>query len=173
MIDKGYTAADRLVANGGSASGVVPAAAAVERPDLFAASLIDFPFLDMLRYHHFTAIKGWTRGYGSSEDPKEFAVLRSYSPLHNLEPGKCYPATLTVVGEEDTSTSPMHGYKFTAALQRAQGCGRAAMLKHIPGAGHYAYGTTAEQAARTEAEMLAFLVRTLGLEEDLRRAVVG
>ena len=169
LIEKGYTSPGKLVANGGSGSGVVPAAAAVQRPDLFAAALIDFPFLDMLRYHHFTAVKGWTRGYGSSDDAEEFKVLLSYSPLHNLEPGRCYPAMLTVVGEEDTATLPLHGYKFTAALQRAQGCENAALLKLIPGAGHYVYGTTAEAAARTEAEMLAFLIRSLGLGDGEKR----
>lgn len=161
LIDNGYTGADKLVANGGSASGVVPAAAVVRRPDLFAAALIDFPFLDMLRYHHFTTIPGWTRGYGSAEDPEEFKVLHGYSPLHNLEQGRCYPAVLTVVGEEDTATVPMHGYKFTAALQHAQGCPNPVLLKAIPGAGHYQYGTDVESTIRTEAEILRFLLRAV------------
>ncbi len=161
LIEHGYTTADLLVANGGSASGVLPAAAAVRRPDLFGAAVIDFPFLDMLRYHRFTTIKGWTRGYGSSDMAEEFEVLRSYSPLHILERGACYPAMLTLVGEKDTSTVPMHGYKFTAAFQAAQGCAKPGLLKFIPGAGHYAYGTTPDERAHTEAEILAFLMRTL------------
>ncbi len=168
LIEQGYTSPTKLVANGGSASGVVPAAAVVQRPELFAAAVIDFPFLDMLRYHEFTTMKGWTRGYGSSADAEEFKVLKSYSPLHGLEKGKCYPSVLTIVGEKDSSTVPMHGYKFTAALQWAQDCGhnreRPAMLKFIPGAGHYSYGTTADEAAETEAQTLAFLIRALGLE---------
>lgn len=164
LIERGYTSPERLVANGGSASGVVPAAAAVQRPELFAAALIDFPFLDMLRYHHFTTLKGWTRGYGSADDRQDFEILRAYSPLHNLEEGRCYPATLTVVGEEDITTPPLHGYKFTAALQRAQGCENAALLKLVPGAGHYVYGLSPESAARTEAEILAFLLRSLDLD---------
>ena len=164
LIKQGYTSPTKLVANGGSASGVVPAAAVVRRPELFAAAVIDFPFLDMLRYHEFTTIKGWTRGYGSSADPEEFKVLMGYSPLHGLKKGECYPAFLTIVSEKDTSTVPMHGYKFTAALQWAQGCEQPGMLKFIPGAGHYSYGTTAEKAVETEAQVLAFLIRALGLE---------
>ncbi|ANM29720.1 hypothetical protein ABI59_09230 [Acidobacteria bacterium Mor1] len=163
LVDNGYTRADRLVANGGSASGVVPAAAVIRRPDLFGAAVIDFPFLDMLRYHHFTTVKGWTRGYGSADDPEEFAVLHGYSPLHRIEPETCYPAVLTIVGEKDTATVPMHGYKFTAALQAASECGPS-LLKFVPGGGHYSYGTTPAESAHTEAEILAFLVRTLGME---------
>jgi prolyl oligopeptidase len=71
---------------------------------------------------------------------------------------------LTIVGEKDTATVPMHGYKFTAALQAAQGCGRPSLLKFIPGAGHYSYGPSSAEAAETEAEILAFLIRALNLE---------
>jgi len=166
LIHNGYTSADLLVANGGSASGVVPAAATVQRPDLFAASVIDFPFLDMLRYHHFTTVKGWTEGYGSVEDQKDFQVLKAYSPVHNLKAGECYPATLTVGGEKDIITPPLHGFKFTAALQEAQGCSRAGLLKLIPKAGHYSYGTDPKETARTEAEILAFLIRSLELPRE-------
>ncbi|MCH9651514.1 MAG: prolyl oligopeptidase family serine peptidase [Deltaproteobacteria bacterium] len=173
LVQKGYTSPERLVANGGSASGVVPAAAAVKRPDLFAASVIDFPFLDMLRYHHFNIVQGWTEGYGSVDDEGDFEVLKAYSPVHNLEPGKCYPSTLTVVGGKDITTPPLHGFKFTAALQAAQGCDRAGLLKFIPKAGHYSYGTTPQETARTEAEILAFLVRSLGLSSDSKQAVTS
>ncbi|MCB1036469.1 MAG: S9 family peptidase [Acidobacteria bacterium] len=166
LIGKGYTSPGKLVANGGSASGVLPAAAAVARPELFAAALIDFPFLDMFRYHLFTSVKGWTRGYGSSEVAEEFEVLRSYSPLHNLEAGRCYPPMLTVVGEEDQLTLPFHGYKFTAALQAAQGCPHPALVKLVAGGGHYVYGTTPEAAARTESEILAFLLASLSWEGE-------
>ena len=111
----------------------------------------------MLRYHHFTRIKGWTSGYGSSDDADDFAVLRAYSPLHNLEDGRCYPPVLTVVVGEDTSTQPMHGDKFTAALQAAQGCGRPVMLKTIPGVGHYSYGADLGLVPRARRAVIAFL----------------
>jgi prolyl oligopeptidase len=164
LVAEGYTSAERLVANGGSASGVLAAAAIVQRPGLFGAAVVEFPFIDMLRYHEFQVIKGWTRGYGSSADPREFEVLRSYSPLHNLKSGACYPAVLTVVAGEDTSTVPMHGYKFTAALQEAQGCGRPAMMKLIPGVGHYSYGSDRQEQIENQAQILAFMARALDLD---------
>ena len=45
-----YTSSERLVANGGSASGILPGAAIVQRPDLFGAAVINFPALDQIRY---------------------------------------------------------------------------------------------------------------------------
>ena len=96
--------------------------------------------------------------------PEEFEVLRSYSPLHILEKGACYPAILTLVGEKDTSTVPMHGYKFTAALQQDRECPQPYMVKLIPGVGHYSYGKDSRESVRTQAEILAFLAGALHLD---------
>ncbi|MCH8806796.1 MAG: S9 family peptidase [Planctomycetes bacterium] len=162
LIENRYTSPDGLVANGGSASGVMPAAAINQRPELFGAAVIDMPFLDMLRYHKFSL--GFTSGYGSPEDPEDFKVLRAYSPYHNLKPGICYPPMLISVAERDQSTAPLHGYKFIAALQAAQSCGRPVLMQQIWGAGHYTFGTTREQRNETLANQIVFLVRALGIE---------
>ncbi len=174
LIAERYTSAGKVVANGWSASGSLAAAAVQQRPELFGAALIGIPSLDMLRYHHFTALPGWTRGYGSSEDPEEFKVLYGYSPYHQAQgDGRCTPPTLVTVGEKDEVTPPLHGYKFVAALQhqrrRAGGaqeavqCASPALLKIVRGAGH-GFGTTPEQSRRTYAEELSFLAQALGLK---------
>lgn len=162
LIENRYTSSAGLVANGGSASGVMPAAAINQRPELFGAAVIDMPFLDMLRYHKFSL--GFTSGYGSPEDPEDFKVLRAYSPYHNLKSGICYPPMLISVAERDQSTAPLHGYKFIAALQAAQSCGRPVLMQQIWGAGHYTFGTTREQRNETLANQIVFLVRALGIE---------
>ena len=94
----------------------------------------------------------------------DYEVLKSYSPLHNLEPDTCYPPVLTVVAGEDTATAPMHGHKFTAELQHRASCGSAYLVKHIPGAGHYSYGTDREERIEGEAEVVAFMARALDLD---------
>lgn len=172
LVDEGYTAPDRLVANGGSASGVLAAAAIVQRPDLFAASLIEYPIIDMLRFDHFTGGAQWRPEFGSTEDPDDVRALLAYSPYQNLVEGDCYPATLITPGERDEVTVPMHAYKFAAALQHAQGCDHPILLRVSWGAGHAA-GVTAADAADTYADQLAFLARTLHLspsEEESGRA---
>ena len=166
LIDNGYTSPSKVVANGGSASGVLPGAAMIQRPDLFAASVINFPTLDKLRYDRFGSAKSWASEFGLSEDPKDFEALHAYSPYHNLEKGTCYPATWVQVGENDETTTPMHGYKFVAALQEKQGCANPVLLKITWGAGH-SYGKTPEQRSETQAEELAFLVKALGLTSGL------
>ncbi|NNF43439.1 MAG: S9 family peptidase [Phycisphaerales bacterium] len=161
LIENGYASRDGLVANGGSASGFLPVVATNRRPDLFGAAVVDWPFLDMLRYHHFAS--GFTRSFGSPDDPVDFAVLHAYSPYHNIEEGTCYPPTLVAVGERDLTTPPLHGYKYIAALQHAQACERPAMIQMIRDAGHYSYGTTPEQRRGSFADQIAFLIRALEL----------
>ncbi len=40
--------------------------------------------------------------------------------MHNIKPGRCYPATLVTTADHDDRVVPSHSYKFTAALQQAQ-----------------------------------------------------
>lgn len=170
LVKERYTSAGKVVANGWSASGSLAAAAVEQRPQLFGAALIGIPSLDMLRYHHFTALPGWTRGYGSADDPQEFRVLHGYSPYHralDLPSDRCTPPTLVTVGEKDQTTPPLHGYKYIAALQHqrrtSDRCGAPALLKIARGAGH-AFGATPEQSRRTQAQELTFLAQVLGME---------
>ncbi len=170
LVAERYTSAGKVVANGWSASGSLAAAAVEQRPELFGAALIGIPSLDMLRYHHFTALPGWTRGYGSADDPQEFRVLHGYSPYHQAleaDEDRCTPPTLVTVGEKDQTTPPLHGYKFIAALQhqrrKVEQCGAPALLKVVRGAGH-AFGATPAQSRRTYAQELGFLAQVLGME---------
>ena len=168
LVANNYTAPDRLVANGGSASGFLAAAAILERPDLFGAALIDIPVLDMLRYEKFTAGGQWVQEFGSVEDAEEFKALHSYSPYHNIKSGRCYPPMMIRMGERDQTAVPLHAYKFTAAMQAAQSCDRPVLLKVMWGAGHN-FGATPEANIDSSADGLTFLVEAL----NLNRAVWG
>ncbi len=168
LVENGYTSRERLVANGGSASGVLAGAAVVQRPDLFGAAVIDIPSLDLIRFVESPAGKYLTPEYGSPADPAEFKVLRWISPYHNLKAGQCYPPTMVMVGERDETAIPMHGYKFMAQMQQVQGCDHPALLKVMWGAGHN-YGITPEQSAESWADAWGFLIKTLNLESAKTR----
>ncbi len=171
LIDRGYTSADLLVGNGGSASGPLIAAALVQRPDLFRAAVIDFPALDMLRLEAFSGGRRWRSDFGSVEDEADFRALLAYSPYHNVEPA-CYPATIVTPGELDESTVPMHAYKFVAALQHAQTCDQPILLRVSWGAGHSS-GATPEQSIDNWADQLALLSDLLDIEVAERLRVTS
>jgi len=170
LVESGWARAGGVIGNGGSASGVLAAAAVLRRPDLFGATVIDIPALDQLRYHLFTAAASWIPEFGSAEDPEDFRALLAYSPYHNLEPGACLPPTLVIVGEMDEVAPPLHGYKYVARLQDAQGCANPVFLRTIPGAGH-SYGSDAEEYARTWGDAWAFMVRVVRAAATERAAL--
>lgn len=120
LIAHGYTQPDRLAIMGRSNGGLLTAAVMLQRPDLFGAVLSIVPVTDMLRFHRFTAGRYWTAEYGNAEeDPEHFRFLMAYSPLHNIQAGVAYPATLVTTADGDDRVVPLHSYKFTAALQTA------------------------------------------------------
>ena len=119
LIAAGYTRPQRLAIAGGSNGGLLTGAALTRRPDLFAAVVCRVPLLDMLRYHHFLMARYWVPEYGSADDPEQFAVLRSYSPYHNIEDGVRYPAVLLTAGANDSRVHPLHARKMAARLQAA------------------------------------------------------
>lgn len=165
LIKTRYTSPERLVANGGSASAALAAAAIIQRPDLFGAAVIDIPLLDLIRYERFTGASYFAPEFGSPADKEEFSALYAYSPYHNLKKSKCYPPTLIMVGSQDQTAVPLHAYKFTAAMQEAQGCDNPVLMKIMWGAGHN-FGATLEQTADSFTDELAFLYRVLKIGDS-------
>ena len=159
-----YVARGKLVANSSSAGGMLAAAAIQQRPDLFAAAILDYPVIDMFRYHLFKGGVRWTQEYGTVEDTADFVALRAYAPLQKVQPGTCYPPTMLSPGELDQIATPMHAYKFAAALQYAnshtQGCNNAVVLRVSWGASHSA-GATPSASNDTWADQIAFIFRSL------------
>jgi prolyl oligopeptidase len=115
----------------------------------------------MLRDHRFTAGAAWIPEYGSSDQAADFRYLRAYSPLHNVHPGTCYPATILLTGDHDDRVVPSHSYKFAAALQAAQGCDRPILLRVASDASH-SYASKAGAIAE-RSDMWAFVAAQLGV----------
>ncbi|HXI20941.1 MAG TPA: prolyl oligopeptidase family serine peptidase, partial [Gemmatimonadales bacterium] len=136
LVRQGYTTPSRLAIYGHSNGGLLVGAVLTQRPDLFAVALASAGHHDMLRYHKFTVGAGWVPEYGSPDDSVAFRYLRAYSPLHNVRPGTCYPATILLTGDHDDRVVPSHSYKFAAALQAAQGCTRPILLRIARDASH-------------------------------------
>ena len=135
-VDDVWTAPDHLGIEGRSNGGLLVGAAITQRPELFGSAVPEVGVLDMLRFHRFTIGWAWTSDYGSPDDPEAFATLMTYSPLHNLQQGACYPPTLVTTGDHDDRVVPGHSYKFAAALQHAQGCDAPIRIRIDTSAGH-------------------------------------
>ncbi len=154
LIANKYTSSKKLAIAGGSNGGLLVGACMTQRPDLYAVALPAVGVMDMLRYHTFTVGWGWAVEYGSSDNAEQFDYIYKYSPLHNLRPGTCYPATMITTADHDDRVVPAHSFKFAAQLQHCQSCGNPALIRIETNAGHGAGKPTSkriEEAADTYA----------------------
>ena len=96
-----------------------------QRPDLFGAALPAVGVMDMLRYH---IASGKARSGRSTMDCRRMRMnSRRSTHTHrctNVQNGRCYPPTLITTADHDNRVVPWHSYKFAAALQAAQDCGK-------------------------------------------------
>jgi prolyl oligopeptidase len=118
--------------------------------------------MDMLRFDKFTIGWAWKAEYGSpSEDAEEFAAIYKYSPLHNIREGGVYPATLITTGDHDDRVFPAHSFKYTAALQAAQGGGAPVLIRVETRAGHGG-GMPLSKRIEGVVDQFGFMVKSLG-----------
>ena len=163
LIANQYTSPRKLGIAGGSNGGTLVGACVNQRPDLFGAALPAVGVMDMVRFHKFTIGWAWVSDYGSPDKPDEFKTLYAYSPLHNIRPGACYPATLVTTADHDDRVVPSHSFKYISALQAAQGCDNPVMIRIETKAGHGA-GKSTEKMIEEISDEWAFMVRVLGAD---------
>lgn len=166
LIAQKYTSPGHLAIHGRSNGGLLAAAVALQRPELFAASVPGVGVLDMLRFREFTIGWAWESDYGSVLDEEEYPAIRAYSPLHNIRAGVDYPAFLITTGDHDDRVFPAHSFKFAAALQ-AVNPPRPALIRIDVRAGHGAGKPVAKQIAEW-ADILGFVAHHTGLRIPAR-----
>ncbi|HSL20271.1 MAG TPA: S9 family peptidase [Vicinamibacterales bacterium] len=119
LVKNGYTKPDRLVANGGSAGGLLMGAVANMRPDLFKAIIADVPFVDVINTMLDDSLpltaQEWEQ-WGNPKNPEHFAYMRSYSPYDNVEK-KDYPWLLVTTSLNDSQVMYFEPAKWVARLR--------------------------------------------------------
>jgi prolyl oligopeptidase len=160
LVSEGYATTRTLAIQGGSNGGLLVGAAMTQRPELYAVALPAVGVMDMLRYQRFTGGKYWAVEYGSSDDSSDVGYLLAYSPLHNLKPGTCYPATLVTTADHDDRVVPGHSFKFAATLQAAQACPRPTLIR-VETSGSHGYRPTDRVIAEI-ADVYAFALANFG-----------
>jgi prolyl oligopeptidase len=156
-----YTSPAHLAIHGYSNGGLLVGAVEEQRPDLFAVAYPGAGVMDMLRYDKFSAGIGWVPEYGSSSDSAQFRTIAKYSPVHNVKPGICYPATIVTTADHDDRVVPGHSYKFVAAMQAAQNCNRPTLIRVETNTSH-GYMPTDKRIAQA-ADVWAFTAWNTGM----------
>jgi prolyl oligopeptidase len=165
LIKEKYTSSELLAIKGGSNGGLLVGATMTQRPNLMKVALPAVGVLDMLRYHTFTAGAGWAYDYGTANDSIEmFEYLKGYSPVHNVNKGTKYPATLVTTGDHDDRVVPAHSFKFAAELQEKQTGDNTVLIRVETNAGHGA-GTPVAKTIEQYSDIFGFTLFNMGFEK--------
>lgn len=160
LVTDGWTSADRLVAEGGSAGGLLMGAVANLAPGDFAGILASVPFVDALTSIldpslPLTVIE-WDEWGDPLHDPEVYAYMKSYTPYENVRPTS-YPDILAVTSLHDTRVRYVEPAKWIARL-RTTASGNF-LLKTEMSAGHG--GVSGRYSSwRERAEELAWIIDT-------------
>lgn len=162
LIEQKYTSSNFLAIAGGSNGGLLVGATMTQRPDLAKVAFPAVGVMDMLRYHKFTSGAGWAYDYGTADDsPEMFEYLKGYSPLHNLEPGTSYPATMVTTADHDDRVVPGHSFKFAARLQECHTGDNPVLIRIEQKAGHGA-GKPISKVIQEWADRFSFAYFNMG-----------
>ncbi|WP_287787128.1 S9 family peptidase [Acidiphilium sp.] len=139
LIGGGYARAGNIVAQGGSAGGLLVGAAFTMRPDLWAGVIAEVPFVDVLNTISDDTLPltppEWPEWGNPITDPAAYDTIAAYSPYDNLAP-RAYPPILCTGGLSDPRVTYWEPAKFVARL-RALATGPApALLRIDMEAGH-------------------------------------
>jgi oligopeptidase B len=132
------TQPSQLAIEGGSAGGLLMAAVANLRPDLFKAVVADVPFVDVINTMLDASLPLTTGEYeewGNPQEPEYFRYMLSYSPYDNIEV-KAYPAMLVQTSLNDSQVMYWEPAKYVARLRAMKTDSNPLLLKTNMEAGH-------------------------------------
>jgi oligopeptidase B len=139
LVAKGYTAHDRIVAQGGSAGGMLMGAIANMAPDAFAGIVAEVPFVDVLNTMLDASLPltppewpEWGNPLASAED---YARIASWSPYDNVK-AQDYPPILALAGLTDPRVTYWEPTKWVARLRELKTDDHPVLFKINMDAGH-------------------------------------
>lgn len=165
LASRGYTTPDRIVAEGGSAGGLLMGAVANLAPDAFAGILADVPFVDALTTIldpslPLTVIE-WDEWGDPLHEPDVYEYMKSYSPYENVREDVAYPRVLAMTSLNDTRVMYVEPAKW---VQRLREVGADVLMKCEMVAGHG--GVSGRYNAwRERAFQLAWIFEVLGVAD--------
>ncbi|MGQ0649626.1 MAG: S9 family peptidase [Gemmatimonadaceae bacterium] len=159
LLKERYTSRDRLVANGGSAGGLLMGVVTNLGGDRFRAIVADVPFVDVINTMADASIplvaQEWQQ-WGNPHKQDEYRYMMTYSPYDNVE-RKAYPALLVTSGLNDSRVPYWEPAKWVAKMRTMKVDGNALLLRMNMGAGHGGSSGRYERY-REQAFRFAFMV---------------
>lgn len=170
LVESGWVAPERLIAEGRSAGGLLMGAVLNMAPDSFRVIIAGVPFVDALTTILDPSLPltvgEWEEWGNPIDDPEIFAIMKSYTPYENVPEGVRLPAVMATTSVNDTRVGFVEPTKWVQRLREA--CGhndaheRPIVLRTQMVAGHAGpSGREGKWAAR--AEEFAFALTQVGI----------
>ena len=139
LIAQGFTRKGRIVAQGGSAGGLLMGAVANMAGDRFAAIIAEVPFVDALNTMLDASLPltppEWQEWGNPIASERDFRTILAYSPYDNVA-AKDYPPMLVIAGLTDPRVTYWEPAKWVAKLRALKTDRNPLLLKTHMGAGH-------------------------------------
>lgn len=170
LVAAGISEPRTLVAEGGSAGGLLMGAVANLAPELFAGIHAGVPFVDALTSIldpslPLTAVE-WDEWGNPLDDPEVYEYMRSYSPYENVRSDTRYPKILATTSLNDTRVLYVEPAKWVARL-REENVDVLMRIEMVAGHG----GVSGRYAAwRERAEEIAWILDVMEIGERAARA---
>jgi oligopeptidase B len=164
LVHAGYAAKDKVVAQGGSAGGLLMGVIANMAPEKYRAIVADVPFVDVVTTMLDESIPLTTNEYDEWGNPSQKAFydyMLSYSPYDNVK-AQAYPAMLVTTGLHDSQVQYFEPAKWVAKL-RATKTDRNPLLFHVNMEAGHGGKSGRFQRYREIAMEYAFLLDQLGI----------
>jgi oligopeptidase B len=165
LVAQGYAAKDRVVAQGGSAGGLLMGAIANLAPEKYRAIVADVPFVDVVTTMLDESIPLTTNEFDEWGNPKQktfYDYMLSYSPYDNVR-AQAYPAMLVTTGLHDSQVQYFEPAKWVAKLRTLK-TDRNPLLFHINMEAGHGGKSGRFQRYREVAMDYGFLFDQLGIE---------
>jgi prolyl oligopeptidase len=137
LVAKGYTTKAKLAGTGTSAGGVLISRAITERPDLFAAAVVNVGCANTLRMEFSSNGPVNVPEFGTVKDETEVKALAEMDGVSHVVKGVSYPAVMGVGGWNDPRVTAWEPGKFVAAMQSATTSKKPVLMKINYDDGHF------------------------------------
>jgi oligopeptidase B len=165
LIQDGYTAPGRIIAEGGSAGGLLMGAIANLRPELWAGVLALVPFVDVLNTMSDDTLPltppEWPEWGNPLESEADFHRIAGYAPYEQIG-AHGYPPILALAGLTDPRVTYWEPAKWVARLRATKTDANPLYLKTHMEAGHQGASGRFEHIKET-ALSYAFALSCVGL----------
>lgn len=139
LVTEGYTSHDRIVAQGGSAGGMLMGAIANMAPDAFGAIIAEVPFVDVLNTMLDASLPltppEWPEWGNPIASEADYKTIAAYSPYDNVG-ALAYPPILALAGLTDPRVTYWEPAKWVARLRERKSDANPVLFKINMESGH-------------------------------------